>query len=82
MLKMLNPLVRLSLLFLLCAPSLTGCAQPTKPAVNVSLTDAGSKAACRVWRPVTWAPADTTETIDGIRRNNTRRGRFCRGARK
>ena len=82
MLKMLNPLGRLCLLSLLSVLSLTGCAPPTKPAANASLTDAGSKAACRGWRPVTWAPDDTTVTIDGVRRNNKRRWRYCGGALK
>ena len=75
--KMLNPLVRLSLLCLLTVCSLTGCADKTPPAATATLTDAGSKAACRVWRPITWVPDDTRETIDGVRRNNTRRGRYC-----
>lgn len=80
MLKMLNPLMRLCLLLLPIAASLSGCAPQTKTAETKLVSKAENKAACRVWRRLTWSPSDTRESIDGIRRNNVRRKHYC-GAR-
>lgn len=80
MLKMLNPPTRLCLLLLPLAASLSACVPKTATVETKLVTKAENKAACRVWRRLTWSPSDTHQSIDGIRRNNVRRQRFC-GAR-
>jgi len=37
----------------------------------------GNKAVCSVWQPVTWAGADTDETIRQAKANNAARDNYC-----
>ena len=53
------------------ALALAGCA--TSP-VAVSVT---GDSYCKVYRKLSWVPADTPPTIDGIRRENAKHNRIC-----
>lgn len=53
------------------ALALAGCA--TAP-VQVSVT---GDSYCKVYRKLSWVPADTPPTIDGIRRENAKHDRVC-----
>ena len=56
---------------LLLTLSLSACADPTPPAVIVK--DSG----CRVFRSITWEPADTRKTIELIRSHNAKLWSLC-----
>lgn len=59
------------LAIVLAALTLTACAnQP----VSVSVR---SDAYCSIYKPLSWVPDDTTKTIDGIRRENSKHGKLC-----
>ena len=62
---------RMLLLCLLPMLSLSACADPTPPAVIVK--DSG----CRVFRSITWEPADTRKTIELIRSHNAKLWSLC-----
>lgn len=51
--------------------ALTACASDP---VRVSVR---SDAYCSIYKPLSWVPADTTKTIDGIRRENSKHGKLC-----
>lgn len=50
--------------------TLIGCASQTSGG-------AGSNGVCAVWLPVTWADADSDETIRGVKGNNAARSSYC-----
>lgn len=56
----------------------SGCATGTKiDAVRVEPDHLG---ACTVWRIITWADADTAETIKQVKASNAARRVYCGGA--
>jgi len=55
----------------LAALLLAGCETPG-PRVSVT-----GDSYCKVYRPLSWEPADTPPTIDGIRRENAKYSRLC-----
>ena len=61
------------LMLLLIPPSLLGCAQPTSPVGNVSV----SSNYCQIGRPIAWSQRDTPETITQVRRHNAVHTRLC-----
>lgn len=58
-----------------CALILTACAPTTDiagtpPAPPATRLDDGRPAACLIFEPVTWSPADTDETIEAAKEHN------------
>jgi hypothetical protein len=52
---------------------LTGCA-------TMMGTPETNKAACGVWKDISWSKKDTDQTIGEIKVNNARRDGYCQGA--
>jgi len=79
--RVANPLRmprRLVQLLMLCTMSLplAACAT-TMGSSDPTVVD--RMTLCNVWRPVTWANADTDATIEGVKVNNAKWKAFCSG---
>ena len=61
--------MRYALAMLLMFP-LTGCATLTG-------TKETNKAACEVWKDISWSKKDTDQTITEVKVNNARREGYC-----
>lgn len=66
-------LLRETLLGATCA-ALAACATTT---ASVDLSSDIRQSMCRIFRPITWSPADTDETIAGVKEHNAAWKALC-----
>jgi hypothetical protein len=58
----------------LIATAVSGCAIGTKTVAQIEPDPVG---ACTVWRIITWADGDTTDTIKQVKASNAARRAYC-----
>ena len=64
-------LLKLLIPFLTPMALFSSCAQETQPVVPVKDNS------CRVFRSITWEPADTTKTVEQVRAHNAKLWSLC-----
>jgi hypothetical protein len=48
------------------------------PTMATSVSTEIKRIVCGLWQPISWADADTDQTIREVKKNNARRKVFCR----